>query len=118
MGIMDKNILRKEILERRNYLELDNKSKYDKVIFEKLINSDIYKKFRQDMEEKYDYEHMDEKTKDKFDKDIDQAYQQVMDKKDDTDDEMIDPKEREIIDEQQDLEDDVDRDNDDDDRCL
>ena len=41
---MDKNILRKEILERRNYLELDNKSKYDKVIFEKLINSDIYKK--------------------------------------------------------------------------
>ena len=44
MGIMDKNILRKEILERRNYLELDNKSKYDKVIFEKLINSDIYKK--------------------------------------------------------------------------
>ena len=40
---MDKNILRKEILERRNYLELDNKSKYDKVIFEKLINSDIYK---------------------------------------------------------------------------
>ena len=29
---MDKNILRKEILERRNYLELDNKSKYDKVI--------------------------------------------------------------------------------------
>ena len=34
---MDKNILRKEILERRNYLELDNKSKYDKVIFEKLI---------------------------------------------------------------------------------
>ena len=44
MGIMDKNILRKEILERRNYLELDNKSKYDKVIFEKLINSDIYKR--------------------------------------------------------------------------
>ena len=44
MGIMDKNILRKEILERRNYLELDNKSKYDKVIFKKLINSDIYKR--------------------------------------------------------------------------
>lgn len=41
---MDKNILRKEILERRNYLELDNKSKYDKVIFKKLINSDIYKR--------------------------------------------------------------------------
>ena len=41
---MDKNILRKEILESRNYLELDNKSKYDKVIFEKLINSDIYKR--------------------------------------------------------------------------
>ena len=36
---MDKNILRKEILERRNYLELDNKIKYDKVIFKKLINS-------------------------------------------------------------------------------
>lgn len=44
MGIMDKNILRKEILERRNYLELDNKIKYDKVIFKKLINSDIYKR--------------------------------------------------------------------------
>ena len=29
-------------------------------------DSDIYKKFRQDMEEKYDYEHMDEKTKDKL----------------------------------------------------
>lgn len=43
-GIMDKNILRKEILEKRNRLELENKYEYDKVIFQKLINSDIYKK--------------------------------------------------------------------------
>ena len=41
---MDKNILRKEILEKRNRLELENKYEYDKVIFQKLINSDIYKK--------------------------------------------------------------------------
>ena len=61
---------------------------------------------------------MNKKTKEKFDKDIDQAYQQVMEKKDDTDDEIIDPKEREIIDERQELEDAVDRDNEDDDSCL
>ena len=47
-GIMDKNILRKEILEKRNRLELENKYEYDKVIFQKLINSDIYKKSKKD----------------------------------------------------------------------
>ena len=40
---MDKNILRREAINRRNELSLEIKSKYDNLILKKVIDSDIYK---------------------------------------------------------------------------
>ena len=40
---MDKNILRREAINKRNELSLEIKSKYDNLILKKVIDSDIYK---------------------------------------------------------------------------
>ena len=40
---MDKNILRREAINKRNELYLEIKSKYDNLILKKVIDSDIYK---------------------------------------------------------------------------
>lgn len=40
---MEKNIIRRETINKRNELTLEIKNKYDGLIFNKVINSDIYK---------------------------------------------------------------------------